>query len=84
MVKKMSKAQAFANKPGNESKIQVQENKAQVTAAITRFLEKDKIRRAFEAFVPQKSLMVPLMPVAVSRERIGGASVTRFEYGGRA
>ena len=73
----MSKIQAFANNSGNERKVQVRE-------AINRFLEKDEIRRTFEALLPQKSLMVPLMPVAVSRARIGGASVTRFEYGGRA
>ena len=72
----MSKVQAFANKSGNESKVQVKE-------AINRFLEKDEIRRAFEALLPQKSRMVPLAQVAVSRERIGSAKATRFEYGGK-
>ena len=76
MVKKMSKVQAFANKPVNEGRVQVKE-------AINRFLEKDEIRRAFEAFAPQKSRMVPLAQVVVRRERIGGTSVTRFEYGGK-
>ena len=76
MVKKMSKVQAFANNSGNE-------RRAQVKQAITRFLEKDEIRRAFEAFVPHKSLMVPLVPVAVRRELIGGTKVVRVEYGGR-
>ena len=77
MVKKMSKLQAFANKSGNESKIQVKE-------AINRFLEKDEIRRSFEALLPQKSRMVPLAQVAVSRGCIGRTNATRFEYGGRA
>ena len=76
MVRKMSKVQAFANNSGNE-------RRAQVKMAIGLFLEKDEIRRAFEAFVPKKSLMIQLAPVTVGRERIGGKSVTRFGYGGR-
>ena len=74
----MSKVQAFANKSGNESKTQVKE-------AITRFLEKDEIRRTFEALLPQKSLMVPLAPVAINRDEfIGGTQVTKVRYGGQS
>jgi len=73
----MSKVQAFASNLGNEGR-------ARVKQAIGRFLEKDEIRRAFEALLPQKSRMVPLARVAVSCERIGGKPVTRFEYGGIA
>jgi len=72
----MSKVQVFANDSGNG-------RRTQVKAAITRFLEKDEIRRTFEALLPQKSRMVPLAQVVVSRERIGSTKVTRVEYGGR-
>ena len=73
----MSKIQAFAKNPGNQSRVKVK-------AAITRFLEKDEIRRTFEALLPQKSRMPPLAPVEISRERIGSTLVMRVRYGGRA
>jgi len=77
MVKTMSKVREVANKLGNESKVWVKE-------AINRFLEKDVIRRKFEALLPQKSLIAPLAPVKIKRdERIGITSVTRFRYGGK-
>ena len=73
----MLKVQIVANNPVNERRIQVGN-------AIARFIEKDEIRRAFEALPPQNSRMVPLAQVAVSRERIGGTKVTRVKYGGTA
>ena len=72
----MSKIQAFASKS-------VVDGRVRVKAAISRFLEKDEIRRAFEAMLPQKSRMVPLAPVVVIRGRIGLTNVTRVEYGGK-